>query len=180
MKKLILFSVFAFAMVMTTSAQSFKFGVKAGANFSNLTVESDFGSISPDGATSLYIGALVDFGISEKFHIQPELLYSIEGADDADVTFINLPIMGKYYVVDGFNVQFGPQIGFLVDAEGGTDGLKGTNFGLNFGAGYELEGGFFFDARYNLGLSNIAEEEEGFEGAELKTKGFQIGIGYRF
>lgn len=89
--------------------------------------------------------------------------------------------MLKYYIVDGFNVQAGPQIGFLVDAEGGdTDGLKSTNFVLNFGAAYELPAGFFVDARYNLGLSNIAEEEPGFEDISLKTKGFQLGVGYRF
>ena len=83
----------------------------------------------------------------------------------------------------GLNVQAGPQIGFLLDAEGGTDGLKSSNFGINFGAAYELAGGFFVDARYNLGLSDISDIEVDpiFSGdVSLKTKGFQLGVGYRF
>ena len=88
--------------------------------------------------------------------------------------------MLKYYIVEGFNLQAGPQLGILVDAEGGTDGLKSSNFGINFGAAFEVIGGFFADARYNLGLSNIADEDPGFGDFTLKTKGFQLGVGYRF
>lgn len=163
----------------STKAQDVKFGVKAGANFSNLKVETDFGGGSPDGATSFYAGGLVDFSVSGKFHIQPEVQYSIEGAEDADISYVNIPVMGKFYIVEGFNVQAGPQIGILVDAEGGTDGLKSTNFGLNVGAAYELSQGLFFDARYNFGLANILEDGDDFD-TELNTKGFQIGVGYRF
>jgi len=183
MKKLFFFSAVVLLMSITAKSQSITFGVKGGANFSNLKVDTDAGGGSPDGATSLYVGGLVDLGISEKFHIQPELLYSIEGADDLDISFINLPIMGKYYVTESLNVQFGPQIGFVVDAEGGTDDIKATNISLNFGAAYELPSGLFFDARYNLGVSDINDsdvEDFGVGDVELRTKGFQIGLGYRF
>ncbi len=180
MKKTLILLAAIIAYGTNLSAQNVTFGVKAGANFSNLKIEFDGSGASPDGATSLYVGGLVDVGISDKVHFQPELLYSIEGAEDAEVSFINVPLMLKYYLVEGFNIQAGPQIGILADAEGGTDGLKGTNFGLNFGAAFELVGGFFADARYNLGVSNIAEEEPGFEDIKLRTKGFQLGVGYRF
>lgn len=183
MKKHILilaaFSLFAW----NAQGQSASFGVKAGANFSNLKVSFDEGSASPDGATSFYAGAFVDLGISEKVHLQPEALYSIEGAKDADVTYLDIPVMFKYYLIEAFNIQAGPQFGILLDAEGGTDGLKTANVGVNFGAAYELPGGFFVDARYNLGLSNIAdiENDPGFtEDVSLKTKNFQLGVGYRF
>ncbi|EAR16494.1 MULTISPECIES: porin family protein [Robiginitalea] len=181
MKKLLIFCLVLGAFQLQAQDRDITFGVKAGANFSNLKLDFDGDGISPDGATSIFVGGYVDIGIAEKLNFQPELQYSIEGAKDASVSFINLPLMLKYYVVDGFNVQAGPQIGFLVDAEDGdTDGLKSTNFALNFGAAYELPAGFFVDARYNLGLSNIAEEEPGFEDISLKTKGFQLGVGYRF
>lgn len=180
MKKITLILMAFGAFGMNLSAQSVTFGVKAGANFSNLKITFDGEGISPDGATSLYIGGLVDIGISEKVHFQPELLYSIEGAEDAEVSFVNVPLMFKYYLIEGFNIQAGPQVGILTDAEGGTDGLKGTNFGLNFGAAFEIVGGFFADARYNLGIANIAEDDPDFGDAKLKTKGFQLGVGYRF
>lgn len=180
MKKNMIIMLILVAFGMNAFGQGITFGVKAGANFSNLKISFDSEGASPDGATSIYLGGLIDVGLSEKMHFQPELLYSIEGAKDADVSYVNIPLMLKYYLVEGFNIQAGPQVGILVDAEGGTDGLKGTNFGLNFGAAFEVVGGFFADARYNLGLSNIAEEEPGFEDISLKTKGFQIGVGYRF
>lgn len=178
MKKVVVIAALAL-IGFGANAQDIKLGVKAGANFSNIKVDTDFGGGSPDGATSFYIGGLVDFSVSEKFHVQPEVLYSIEGAKDLDFSYVNIPLMGKFYLVEGFNIQAGPQLGILVDAEGGTDGLKSTNLSLNVGAAYEMEAGLFFDARYNFGLSNILEEEEGFN-SELNTKGFQVGLGYRF
>ncbi len=180
MKKILILFLSLSVYAVNVNAQDITFGVKAGANFSNLKVTFDGEGISPDGATSLYIGGLVDVGISENVHFQPELLYSIEGAEDAEVSFVNVPLMFKYYLVEGFNLQAGPQLGILVDAEGGTDGLKGTNFGLNFGAAFEIVGGFFADARYNLGIANIAEDDPDFGDAKLRTKGFQLGVGYRF
>jgi hypothetical protein len=180
MKKIWILFLSLSVYAMHVNAQDITFGVKAGANFSNLKVTFDGEGASPDGATSLYIGGLVDIGLSENVHFQPELLYSIEGAEDAEVNYVNVPLMFKYYLIEGFNIQAGPQLGILVDAEGGTDGLKGTNFGLNFGAAFEIVGGFFADARYNLGIANIAETDPDFGDAKLRTKGFQLGVGYRF
>lgn len=180
MKKILSILLVLAAVQLHAQDKSITFGIKAGANFSNLKLDFDGDGLSPDGATSVFVGGLVDIGLSESIHFQPELQYSIEGAKDADVSFVNLPLMLKYYLVDGFNIQAGPQVGFLVDAEGGTDGLKSTNFALNLGAAYELPGGFFVDARYNIGVSNIAESDPDFGDVSLKTKGFQLGIGYRF
>ncbi|MGB5378488.1 porin family protein [Muriicola sp.] len=180
MKKMIISIVAVIAFISNAQAQGITFGVKAGANFSNLKISFDSEGASPDGATSFFIGGLVDVGLSEKVHFQPEIQYSIEGAKDADISYVNVPLMLKYYIVEGFNLQAGPQLGILVDAEGGTDGLKSSNFGINFGAAFEVIGGFFADARYNLGLSNIADEDPGFSDFSLKTKGFQLGVGYRF
>ena len=183
MKNLLIILMVSGVFAWNVQGQELHFGVKAGANFSNLKISSDLGGVTPDGATSFYVGGLADIGFSEKFHVQPEILYSIEGAKDADISFLNIPVMLKYYIFGGLNVQAGPQIGFLLDAEGGTDGLKSSNFGINFGAAYELAGGFFVDARYNLGLSDISDIEVDpiFSGdVSLKTKGFQLGVGYRF
>lgn len=183
MKNLLFFLMVSGIFAWNVQGQELHFGVKAGANFSSLKISSEFGGGSPDGATSFYVGGLADIGFSEKFHVQPEILYSMEGAKDADISYLNIPVMLKYYLIEGLNIQAGPQIGFLLDAEGGTDGLKSSNFGINFGAAYELAGGFFVDARYNLGLSNISdiEVDPGFSGdVSLKTKGFQLGVGYRF
>jgi opacity protein-like surface antigen len=173
MKKVLLFIAIV-AVGFTANAQ--QFGVKAGLNFSNINVNSQGISASADGRTSFYVGGLVDFTISDKLHIQPEVLYSAEGSKNSDISFVNIPVMVKYYFTEEFNLQAGPQIGFVADAEGGTEGLETANFGFGFGAAYELEGGLFIDARYTLGISDIAKADA----YEVDTKSFQVGLGYRF
>lgn len=171
MKKIIL-TIMAFAAFGTANAQDIKFGVKAGANFSNFTGDADV-----DGRTGFYIGGLADFTVSEKFHVQPELLYSMEGGKDAELDFVRIPIMAKYYVMDGLNLQAGPMLGFKIGGEDGLDeATKSLDYGLGFGAAYELPIGVFFDLRYNLGLANISDNDM----FDLGTTAFQVGLGYRF
>ncbi|PJE42219.1 MAG: hypothetical protein CUR32_05310 [Flavobacterium sp.] len=179
MKKIILTMAAVFAVSFANAqdkkggSSDMKFGVKAGLNNSNYTGDAD-----TDAATSFYVGGLVDFAVSEKFHVQPELLYSVEGADEDSMTFLRLPIMAKYYVADGFSLQAGPEFAFKIAAENElTDEFtKSLDYGLGIGAGYELESGLFFDARYNLGLANISD----VDGFDVGTSSIQVGLGYRF
>lgn len=173
MKKLMMaaLAVFAFGEM---SAQDLTFGVKGGVNFSNLTGEG----VEADGTTGFYVGGLADISLTDEFHFQPEVLYSMEGAKDASLTYLRIPLMAKYYIADSFALLAGPSLGFKVGAEDDfiDEATKSMDFGLGIGAAYELENGFFFDARYNLGLSNISDVEEG----DLKNTNFQVGVGFRF
>ncbi|WP_412476606.1 porin family protein [Flavobacterium sp. TBRC 19031] len=179
MKKIVLTIAAVFALSFANAqdkkggSSDMKFGVKAGFINSNFT-----GDYDTDAKSSFYIGGLVDFTISEKFHVQPELLYSMEGADndEFDVNFVRIPIMAKYYVMEGLSLQAGPQFGFVAGGGDATDNLKSFDYGLGIGAGYELESGLFFDARYNLGVANLSD----IDGADAKTTSFQVGLGYRF
>jgi len=176
MKKIILTVAAVFAMAFANAQDGgggMKFGVKAGYVNSNLT-----GDIETDSKSSAYFGGLVDFSISAKFHIQPEVLYSMEGGSDdgAGLDFISIPIMAKYYISDKFNIQAGPQIAFVAGGDDFIkDSTKSTDFRLGLGAAYEMAGGLFFDARYNLGLSSIADGD-----GDVKTQSFNVGLGYRF
>jgi hypothetical protein len=173
MKKIILSAIAVMAFGFA-NAQGVKFGVKGGLNNTNWTKDAD-----TDAKTSFYIGGLVDLSVSEKFHIQPELLYSNEGADDdLGVSYLRVPVMAKYYVAEGFSLQAGPEVAFKIGTEEDEvdEFTKSIDFGLGFGAGYELTNGLFFDARYNLGLSNISD----FDGVEFGNSGLQVGLGYRF
>ncbi|MBS2210348.1 PorT family protein [Carboxylicivirga mesophila] len=191
MKK-ILMIVAVMAFVASASAQT-TFGVKAGVNFASLS--DDFSDM--DSKMGLAVGAFAKFELSEKFAFQPELLFSAQGAKLEEggaemkikANYLNLPLMGKYYLAEGFSLQAGPQIGFLMSAnaeltgageenfdEDIKDEMKGIDFGLNFGAGYELENGLGFDARYNLGLSNIIDSDE----ETAKNGVFQITVSYAF
>ena len=192
MKKLLL-SIAILASGLTINAQEIKFGAKAGLNISNFSgddVENN------DARTSFHIGAVAEIEISDKFSVQPELIYSAQGSTTSDlgvditaaVDYLNVPVMAKYYVAERFSLEAGPQIGFLMSAKmkaesGGDseeidvkDDLKSIDFGINFGAGYKLENGLNFSARYNLGLSDIAEESD----SSVKNGVFQVSVGYSF
>ena len=193
MKKLLLTAVIAVISIVSINAQ--EFGAKAGVNFASLNGDEDF-----DGRTSFFVGGVVEFEISESFSIQPELLYSSQGAKSSfseegfdfestiKLDYLNIPIMAKYYVTEGLSIEAGPQVGFLLsakaevkedgesDSEDIKDELKSVDFGLNFGLGYKLDSGLNFGARYNLGLSNVPDEGD----FDLKNGVFQIAVGYFF
>lgn len=174
MKKSILFTmllVMGYANAQDSESQVV--GVKLGFNSTNFS-----GDINADDRKAFFAGITVDYAISEKFHVQPEFLYSQEGAKDANLDYFRVPILLKYYLVEGLHIQAGPEVAFRLDAESDVfeDNTSTFDYGVGFGGGYELKNGIAFDVRYNLGLSDISK----VKGAELKNKGFQIGIGYRF
>lgn len=182
MKKL-LFAI-AFLYAGTLSAQQFEFGAKAGVNFASLNGDDIEGL---DGRTGFHLGLVAELPVSEKFSVQPEVLYSALGAtaSEGDGTikfdYISLPVMAKYYVVDGLSLEAGPQIAINVVAEAEMDGeseeiedVETLEFAAGFGAGYQLPMGLFFQARYVLGIN------EAWEFPGLKNNVFQLSAGYKF
>ncbi|CAM1354821.1 porin family protein [Tenacibaculum insulae] len=196
MKKVLL-SIAMVAVGFTVNAQEVTFGAKAGLNIANVSGDNVENN---DARTSFHVGGVAEIEISDKFSIQPELLYSEQGfkveseqmgfnvEETLKLSYLNIPVIAKYYVAEGFSLEAGPQIGFLMSAkakveaagqsaeEDVKDDLKSIDFGLNFGAGYKLDNGLNFSARYNLGLSNISEDDDN----EVKNGVFQISVGYSF
>jgi hypothetical protein len=208
MKKLLLSALavcaFSFSNAQeekSTSGLDVTFGAKAGLNLSTFTGDPE----DVDMKAGFHVGGMAEIALNEKFSVQPELLFSSQGTQE-DVTFfngineqtetikynfsyINLPVMAKYYVTEGLSLEAGPQIGVLVSAKAKADGetedadellgdLSTIDFGLNFGLGYKLDSGLNFSARYNLGLSNISDESD----ADFKINNsvFQFSVGYFF
>jgi Outer membrane protein beta-barrel domain len=187
MKKLLIVFV-AVGVIATANAQkgSTTFGIKAGANLSS------WGGDDADGLKSkigFHAGGTVNIPVSSMFSVNPEVLFSLEGAKSEDVddakinlSFINIPIMLQYNNPSGFYAELGPQIGFLMSAKSEPDGtdikefLKSTNFSLAFGAGYKTKSGFGFGARYALGLGNIADDDD----TDIKQSNLGFGVFYVF
>jgi len=190
MKKLLLSAVAVMAFGVAAQAQEMSFGAKAGLNLANMTGDAE----TAGSRTGFHVGAVAEFKLSDKFSIQPELLYSMQGAKneflgeeyDLKLDYINLPIMAKFYVMEGLSLEAGPQVGFLMSAkaddEDVKDGYKSVDFGINGGVGYELPMGLFFQARYYAGLASVNEEVEEFEGLDIKSTNvnLQLSVGYKF
>jgi hypothetical protein len=174
MKK-IFFTMFAVCIVFAASAQ-FKGGIKAGANLANLSgdIEGD------DMLFGFHVGMYGVFALSDALTLQPEVLYygagDKEGDDDIKLSYLAIPVMFKYNLGETFNIQAGPQLGLLLSTDPSEfkDEMKGTDFGLNIGAGAGF-GKFSADVRYSLGLSNIID----VEGFEVKNNVIQISLGYQ-
>ena len=192
MKKLIL-TALAVATFGFVSAQEegIRFGAKGGLNIASISGDD---TDDLDSRTSLHLGFVAEIPVTEKFAFQPELIYSAQGAAfdlaGEDVTialdYLNLPLMGKFYVAEGLSIQAGPQIGFLLsskvkvdDEDEDLEDVNGLDLGLNFGLGYQLDMGLFFDGRYNLGLSNL-DDSDSSDDFSQKNSVIQISVGYKF
>ena len=196
MKKLILAAVAVFAMGNSAFAQQeIKFGPKAGVNFANIS-----GDDNAEMKTAFHVGMFLEFKLDDSWSIQPEVLYSSQGAKtsytvfgqtlESDITadYVNIPVMAKYYVAEGFSIEAGPQIGFLMNAKAGDqdvkDSYKSMDISGNVGVNYDFPMGLFINARYSHGFTKINEDVTvaGFtaEAPDYKNSVIQVGVGYKF
>jgi hypothetical protein len=188
MKKMLSVCSVTLLFSLLVNAQHTSFGVKAGINASSVKVEDgeDY-----DGKVGIHLGGLAHIHITQHFAFQPELVYSIQGGKDGDdlklkLNYINIPLLAQYMTLDGFRFQTGPQIGFLVSAKSKAgdveydikDDLESVDISWVFGASYLFPGanGIGVDVRYNLGLTNISEDDN----FEARNRVFQLGLFYQF
>ena len=196
MKK-ITFVVAVLLSAGTLTAQEFaEFGAKGGLNFASLSGDN---VENLDGVTGFHLGLIAEFPLTERFSIQPEVLYSGMGASNDQETwkldYVTVPVILNYYVIDGLALEAGPQLGYLVKAEkdydyiddivqSGTrdisDEVKDIDFAIAGGVSYELPIGLFFSGRYNLGLSNVWDGELQGNDVSQRNNAFQFSVGYKF
>jgi len=201
MKKNVLTLLAVLALSTAAFAQTpTEFGIKAGVNIANYGGDIE----GTDARTGLHVGVVAEMKLSDNFSVQPELLYSMQGAtysesfDDVpgEITdkldFILLPVMAKYYIIDGLSLEVGPQFGILLSAkseaeaggetaEADIEVYRNFDMALNGGVGYELPMGLFVQARYSLGVTNIIEDtNDSIDDFVLTNNNFQLSVGYKF
>jgi hypothetical protein len=177
MKKTLL--VLSILTLFTIGAQAQKagLGIKGGLNFANVDAAGD-----PESKTGFHAGIYGEFGVGG-FALMPEVLISTKGAEDFDLTYIEIPILLKKSFAKVLNVHLGPQFGLLTSAD--SDGIdfkeamKGSDLSAVFGAGVDLPGGLSAGARYVLGLSDIRDSDFALGNDKVKNKTFQIYVGYK-
>lgn len=182
MKKISLFmtAVFLSAVVMAQNDRV-NFGLKAGVNLANLNVE-DYDDT--EMKLGMYAGALAHIHITPNIGVQPEVVYSTQGAKDGDakwlIDYVNVPIMLQYMFDNGFRIETGPQVGFLTRAKIEADGeeldikddLKKTDISWGFGLNYLSNSGIGVGGRYNLGLTDINDNGAN----KITNQVFQVGL----
>lgn len=183
MKKISLFMTAVFLSAVTMAQNDrVNFGLKAGVNLANLNVE-DYDET--EMKLGMYGGALAHIHITPNIGLQPEVVYSTQGAKDGDtkwlIDYVNVPIMLQYMFNNGFRIETGPQVGFLTRAKIEVDDeeldikddLKKTDISWGFGLNYLSTSGIGVGARYNLGLTDINEDDAG---NKITNQVFQVGL----
>lgn len=172
--KILLFSVFAVAVSMTANAQGF--GIRAGANFSDVTGTGLDTSVK----TGLYVGIFKEIPlIKSLLFVQPEIQYSQEGfstnIDDVKVDYITFPIMAKVYALKLLSFETGPQFGFPISDNLEIGDVKSfvTSWGVGMSLNLPLH--LSINARYVTGLTDTFDSID-----SNKSQVFQVGAAFRF
>ncbi|WP_071594885.1 porin family protein [Pontibacter roseus] len=178
-----------------------RFGIKAGVNLSEWQGETinsaqdlmdmTNGSLTRKMREGFHVGGVVTIPVAPGFEIEPGLLYSQKGMRlvgkvpleqfdflNARVTvtnkaeYIDLPLLAKLYVGEGFHIFAGPQVSYLlsnkVHVEAGALGFNALNqewdmkngfrefdVAATGGIGYRFASGLNLSAGYDYGLSPV-------------------------
>lgn len=190
MKKTIILAAAIFMAAGTNAQMKAHFGVKAGMNASELHQKD----VSSQTKIGFHAGVLAHMHRDgSQWAFQPEVLYSLEGAkskanssNKTDLHFVNVPLLAQYMFDNGFRLEAGPQVNFLVAANSkagsATTDTKSayttTSLSVPVGIGYLTRSGLGFDARYSFGVTDLRNNKD--VGNKLTGNNFQFGIFYQF
>lgn len=190
MKKILLTAVVMLASVASYAQQAvgtFTLQPKIGMNVASLT-KCD----GCDPRIGLAAGVEAEYQATDIFSVSAGLIYSMQGnkakaegvTQTTKLDYINIPILANVYVTKGLAVKLGVQPAFNVSdkvkfsgsgasIEAEDVGAESFDFSIPVGLSYEFNN-VVIDARYNFGVTNIAD------GGDAKNSVFQFTLGYKF
>ena len=187
MKRIILVAVVLLAASVDMQAQLVKFGIKAGLNYANQTgsdITINSGNYDKEAITSYHAGLVAEIKLTDGFSVQPELLYSTQGATyknaaeefKNELGYLSIPVLAKFHLNKTVSLDLGPQASFLLSERNDFDvkNAETFEFGVAGGLGFNITKHFFLQGRYVLGLTEASKE------AEVKNSVVQISAGFTF
>lgn len=178
MKSLNFLLLSAILVLVSNTVGAQAFGIRAGANFSDISGSA----LDTSAKTGLYVGVYKEIPLVKSLlFIQPELQYSQEGfstknAEDTKIDYLTVPILAKVYVVKLLSFETGPQFGFVVSDNVDYTDVNSFVPSWAFGMSLNLPLGLSINGRYVSGLDDT------FENPILsgKNQTFQIGAAFQF
>lgn len=220
MKKFTFLLGIMLACLFQVQAQKISGGIKAGMNATTWggdAIQSVQESVGINSGLSLgsiktgfHVGGFLSIPINERFLIEPGLYYSTKGVNveqtltqsnflklKANITneahYIDLPVLAKVTIGQGFQVFAGPQVSYLaankVRAEAGlfglsfeedfdwNQGIRKFDFALTGGVGYQFINGVQLNVAYDHGLTSLDEGKSNFD---VYNRAVKFSVGYRF
>ncbi len=198
MKKFLFLSVLLMTLGISNAQTELWLGPKAGVNIANVS------DLEGDSKLGAYGGAAFAMKFSERYALQPELGFSMQGSsniynskEDLNLTYFTLGVINKLYIVEGFHILAGPEFNFKindtfsdwVDSEiydedgnyiGDTD-AQPFDMAIVGGLGYDLPFGLTLEARYKQGLQDVMNFINWDDDTDSRlNQVFQFGIAYKF
>lgn len=158
-------------------------GIKGGINYSTIGGDANRMKLRK----SIHLGLFHQQKLNENITLQPELVYSSQGAKSSTGAveyvnnYLNLPVMLKFRLIRGVSCEVGPQFGLLLSAnERVYDITLSDNDPDDFDLAFSLGLGFeneivLLETRANLGIISSNTNRGFFPNQVLQaTIGFKI------
>jgi opacity protein-like surface antigen len=191
MKKFLLIFL-TIVLVSTTHAYGFKF--MAGGHLSKYAVEPEGAGVEWKNKTGFLVGGGIELFSVPHISLEIEGLYFRKGSKvefigvegDYTLDVISIPALVKVKILPGPSpyVLGGGEFSYILthklDGVDIKDTTKSFDYGLIFGAGYELSmpgASLYFEGRYHLGIANILKDPD--PGVSLKTKALVVIVGIK-
>lgn len=176
-KKIQLLSI-AVLLALTTQAQLFKYGANVGLNLAEVKTDNFDGS----SLMGFQTGIMAELKLPVLLGVQGELKFSQKGAkissEDLVLSYIDLPIVAKFYILKVFSIQVGPQYSYMLNAKMDGADVKDSFGNHDFSAVLGLGVDIFklhYSMRYYHGLTDVADG-----GGSMENQYIQFSIGYWF
>lgn len=192
MRKILVLAALVGVLGATEARAQDRGGVRFGYNAATLTTEET--GFDPKTRSGFVVGLFGVLPVNSMFAVQPEFLYSQQGAkveDGSDeatlkLDYVQVPVLARVRLGSNSpaHLLVGPSFGFRTRAEtefnGETmdfkDQVKGSEVGFVTGVAVNA-GMFVVDGRYTWGLTNISK---GDDPDTVKSRVFSISAGIRF
>lgn len=195
MKKTLLFAFLILAAFTAEAQVTFKPGIRAGANFSQIT------NTNLDSKTDFYVGIFGALKLSKFYTLQPEVNYSRQGAEgdvevfdydtqsynrehlDISLNYVSLSAMNKFTLSDQFNIQVGPTFDIITASK--NDFSTEVDLAIAAGIGYTLPMGLSIEARVKKGIVDVVDyyytgnDYNDYNGTTTNLV-FSLGLSYSF
>ncbi len=198
MKSFLLSATFIAVLFSSSSAQKDKdksygygVGIKVGTNINKIAGQS-FKNQFTYGYSA---GAFADIKLNNEWSIQPEVLFNQVSADTSNqfrdlydlsidkisrikLNYLTIPVLVNYHVSKGIALQFGPQLGILINQnkdllENGKEAFKSGDFSVLGGLQIKFSSIRLY-GRYAIGLNNLNDIDNK---DKWRNQSIQLGIG---
>jgi hypothetical protein len=169
------------------------FEVKAGTNLYYIHSKTETENFD-NPKLGFVIGGAYDMKVSDRFSIQPELLFSTQRSQETyynntiKTNYVNLPVLFKFHpVASNFSLYAGPQVSFLSNVKRKVndqtivyrDAVNKTDLGGTAGLGYLFpKCRITADVRYYFGTLNVLQDQQ--SGTKTRNRLWSVMIGYSF